>query len=266
MGWGDEVVAAGQAQSLFDADPSRRVAICDRSGDVRWHPVWAGNPAIATPSEVASGLPVQRVISGPNCRPYIQYPFTAQTGWTFNTAFRCRDHIARLYLTSAELERGESAKARYGSYVLIEPFTKHANFVWPLEQWHRLVEACPDLTFVQHVHPESSHRVRGAQYESATFREACGLIAFADAYVRPESGLCHAAAALGCPQVTLFGGCMDPEVMAGYPGQIVLADRGPGSPCGSWQPCAHCAAAMAAITVEDVVAALRDRLRAREAA
>jgi ADP-heptose:LPS heptosyltransferase len=104
--------------------------------------------------------------------------------------------------------------------------------------------------------------VPGAYYEAATFREACGLIAACEVYVRSESGLCHAAAALGVQQVTLYGGCMDPDVMGGYPGQVVLADDGPGSPCGAWNPCAHCAAAMDRITVEDVIAALRMRLEA----
>jgi hypothetical protein len=92
------------------------------------------------------------------------------------------------------------------------------------------------------------------------------LVASAEVYVRSESGLCHAAAALGISQVTLFGGCMDAEVMGGYPGQTCLVDRGPGSPCGSWRPCAHCRAAMDRITVDDVVDALRSHLQARRAA
>lgn len=266
MGVGDELVAAGQAQRLFDADPSKRVAICDVVGMPRWHPIWAGNPAIATPAHVANGEPVHRLTSGPHCRPYIVYPFTTDTGWTFNRAFKCREHVARIYLTSAELRRGEAARERYGPYVLIEPFTKHENFRWPLARWAALVAACPDVTFVQHTHPDTFLVVPGAKAEPASFREACGLAASADVYVRSESGLCHAAAALGVRQVTLFGGCMDPDVMGGYPEQIVLADTGAGSPCGSWRACGHCTAAMERITVEDVVAALRRHLRREVAA
>lgn len=265
MGWGDEVVAAGQAQRLYDADPSRRVAIVDKRGAVRWHAIWDGNPILATPQDVAKGEPVHRLMSGPECRPYITYPFTPESGWTFNRAFRSRDHIAQLYLTPKELARGDAALAKHGPFVLIEPFTKHDNFRWPLERWAQLVAACPDLTSVQHVHREST-RVPGCHYEQATFREVCGLLMTASVYVRSESGLCHAAAAVGCPQVTLFGGCMDPEVMGFYPGQTVLADTGHASPCGRWRPCAHCATAMARITVDDVIAALRGRLQAKEAA
>jgi hypothetical protein len=264
MGVGDEIVAAGQAQRLYDADPSARVVICDINGQPRWHPIWDGNPAIATPADIARGERVQRLVSGPNCRQYIVYPFTQETGWTFNRAFRCRDYVAKLYLTPAELARGVQAKATYGPYVLIEPFTKHKNFRWPLKRWAALVAACPDLTFVQHMHAESEP-VPGARYESATFREACGLIASADVYVRSESGLCHAAAALGAWQVTLFGGCMDPYVMGGYPKQAVIADVAPGSPCGSWKPCEHCAGVMDRITVGHVSAAMRASLAASRA-
>lgn len=208
---------------------------------------------------------MQRIVSGPNCRPYIVYPFTAETGWTFNRDFRCRDHIARIYLTSQEWARGVIARETHGPYVLIEPFTKHTNFRWPLARWAALVAACPDLTFVQHTHRESE-RIPGVRSEPATWREACGLIAGAELYVRSESGLCHAAAALGAWQVTLFGGCMDPDVMGGYPRQSVIADTDPGSPCGRWKPCAHCDAAMVRISVEMVAATLRSSLSISEAA
>lgn len=265
MGWGDEIVAAGQAQRLFD-EHGKRVVIVDSDRRPRWHAIWDGNPVIVRPDEYAAGDTTVRVLqNGPNCRPYIHYPFTTDIGWSFNQAFRCADHVAVIYLTADEIARGESARAKYGPYVLIEPYTKHPNFRWPLERWEQLVAACPDLTFVQHTHGDSPI-VRGAFPEPADFRQACGLVAEAEVYVRSESGLCHAAAAIGVPQVTLFGGCMDPDVMAGYLGQIVIADRGPGSPCGKWLPCDHCTACMERITVNQVIDALRSHLEVRRVA
>lgn len=263
MGWGDEIVAAGQAQRLFDAN-GKRVQILDALGNPRWHPIWDGNPILVRPDEAWAG-PFQTLRSGQGCRPYIVYPFSEETGWTFNKAFRCRDHIAKLYLTEAERERGRRARATYGPYVLIEPFTKHPNFCWSWDRWNALVRACPDLTFVQHTHGESD-LISGVYHEAASFRDACGLVASAECYVRSESGMCHAAAALGVRQVTMFGGCMDAEVMAGYPGQTVIVDGGLESPCGSWKPCTHCAEAMDAIHVGMVVDALRERLAERQAA
>src|SRR5688572_16099641 len=122
-------------------------------------------------------------MSAPNARPYIVYPFTAETGWTFNKSFRCRDYPAKLYLTESERAKGEWVRDKYGPYVLIEPFTKHVNFQWPIERWDTLVNSCKGLTFVQHTHRDSEY-VDGAHLEPATFREACGLIASASAYVR----------------------------------------------------------------------------------
>src|SRR5688572_890287 len=114
MGVGDEIVAAGQAQRLWDADPSTRVAICDLHGKARWHDIWQGNPIVATPDAVKAGEPVRTVTNGPNCRPYIVYPFTKESGWTFNRQFQCRDHVAKIYLTEAERQRGRTALATYG--------------------------------------------------------------------------------------------------------------------------------------------------------
>jgi len=260
IGWGDEIVAAGQAQRLYDANPSTRITICDAVGTPRWHPIWQGNPIIATPDQVRCGEPVREIINAPNARPYIVYPFTKETGWTFNQRFHCREHVAKLYLTPSEIARGLDALAQYGPYVLIEPYTKHENFRWPYARWAALVAHCPDLTFVQHVHHESFIPIPGAHHEHATFREACGLVAAATCYVRSESGLCHAAAALGTPQVTIFGGCMDANVMGGYVGQTCLVDGSTDTPCGRWQACAHCAAAMQRLTVETVADTLRLRL------
>lgn len=261
MGWGDEIVAAGQAQRLYDADPSTKIVIVGMDGRPRWHPIWEGNPIIATPDDVAAGLSVRPVVNGPNCRPYIRYPFTKETGWTFETSFRCRDHIARIYLTKDERGRGTKARRKYGHYVLIEPYTKHANFQWPMAKWAALVEEFPDLTFVQHVHADSE-KVPGAHYEDASFREACGLIAEADLYVRSESGLCHAAAAFERRQITIFGGCMDASVMGWYPLQTCIVDGSVETPCGAWLPCRHCAEAMDRLSVDTVSVAMANHLAA----
>jgi ADP-heptose:LPS heptosyltransferase len=199
---------------------------------------------------------VRLLLNGPQCRPYIVYPFTQDTGWTFNTTFRCRDHVAKIYLTADERAVGDAALEQHGRYILIEPYSKHPNFRWPQERWTELVAAFGDKTVIQHIHDATDFLVPAAIPIRATFREACALVANADVYVRAESGMCHAAAAFGTRQVTLFGGCMDPDVMAGYDGQTVLADRAEGSPCGSWKPCAHCVEAMARITVDDVRTAM----------
>ncbi len=262
MGYGDEVIAAGQAQRIYDADPTRRVSVIDINGKPRWHPIWEGNPIIAPPTAVEAGEDVHRLLSAPHARPYIVYPFTVSSGWTFNKAFQAREHIAKIYLTKQELTFGRRLKAEIGPYVLIEPWSKHENLRWPFAFWEELVERRHDLRFVQHTHSGTVDLVTGAIPIPASFREACGLAVSSDLYVRGESGMLHAAAALDVPTVAIWGGCMDWDVLGGYPTQIGLLNYTVGSPCGRWIPCVHCRESMAGISVEAVSEAMtrmRDR-------
>lgn len=248
-------MAAGQAEHLYRHDPKhRRVAICDLHNRPRWHAIWQGNPILATPGDVARGEQVQRLRNGPETRPYIVYPFTPESGWTFNQAFHARDYIAKLYLTVEEVQLGISIRDQYGPYVLIEPWSKHQNLRWPLEYWRELVESRPDLTFIQHVHRSSPILPGITAAVEATFRQACGLLAVADVYVRGESGMLHAAAALQTPSVAIWGGCMDWEVLGNYPFEEGVGVTPPF--CGCYKPCAHCTAIMAGISVEAVSAAI----------
>lgn len=260
-GAGDEILAAGQAQRLWN-EHHIRVLICDQHGTPRWHPMWDGSPIIMRPEEATD--PHQRLISGPNCRPYIVYPFTPETGWTFNKDFRCRDHIAHLYLTNEERFLGLDCLKRYGPYLLIEPWSKHPNLRWPMPHWNdlcaRISEALPQYTIVQHTHKDSVNFVadHAVVHRPTTFRETCGLIAHAACYIRGESGLLHAAAALGIPSVAIWGSCMDWEVMGGYPKEVGVGIVRPF--CGFFKACPHCEAAMQGILPEQVLAGLLQAL------
>jgi hypothetical protein len=266
MGFGDEILAAGEAQVVYDADPSRRVAIGDARGQVRWHELWTGNPVIASPSDVARGEPVQRISNASGCRPYLQYPFTRQTGWRFTPGWYARDYRGRLYLSEAEHAEGIALQQRLGDYVVIEPSTKpeKPNHQWPPARYAAVVVQRPDLAWVQSVHTHTRTRLMGVSAVAChSFRKTCGILAHATAYVGPEGGMAHAAAALGVPAIVIFGGCSSVEVM-GYPDNVNMADDSPETPCCRVEPCAHCERAMASITVDRVVAALQQVLRTRE--
>jgi ADP-heptose:LPS heptosyltransferase len=122
-----------------------------------------------------------------------------------------------------------------------------------------LVRLCPEIIFVQQLYPQSPVRIPSTYpAQTHTFRDACGVVAAAQAYVRGESGMCHAAAALGVPTVTIWGGCMDWDVLGSYPKQTGVGILTP--PCGSFKPCRHCMETMAAITPETVAVAVRQAL------
>lgn len=261
MGMGDEVMASGQAEVLFRADPSRPVAICNRRGEPRWHEVWEHNPAIATPDYVQSGQPVQMIHNGVGCRPYIRYPFTASRGMKF-TDWRARDHVGRIYLTDEEVALGRQLRAESGPFLVMEPDVKPTttpNKSWGLDKFAAVVRALPEITFIR-VHGDECRPfppLRNVQ--TVSFRQACGVIAASDGYVGTEGGFHHAAAALGKPAVVLFGGFISPKT-TGYDSHINLCDKQRGSPCGTWRECSHCRDAMDRITVERVVESVQRML------
>ena len=242
MGYGDEIMAAGHAESM-----GHPVRIVGTRGEIRWHPLWEGNPYITR------RLSDPAIRNGPGCRPYLEYPFTHAGGAHF-TGWRARDHRARLYVEPVP-----------GGFLYLDPIPDGAVIVepnlasdgnpnkrWPLSRWQAVVDARPDLPWLQMSGP---HMLRGVQQvRPRTFVDACALLAGARAALVPEGGLHHAAAALQVPAVVLFGQHTPLEV-TGYPEHINLTG-GDGEACGKWLPCEHCARVMDRITVEEVLNAL----------
>lgn len=250
-------MAAGQAEHLF-RDLGIPVAICDKRGTVRWSDMWEGNPAIASPAYVASGQPHARITNGVGCRPYIRYPFTAQHGLRFSD-WRARDFVGRLYLTDAEVARGDAIRRDVGPFLLLEPDVKPLstqNKAWGRERYTALVASVPDVTFIRAYGDECQSFEGVRNIRTRTFRDACGILAASGGYVGNEGGFHHAAAALGKPAVVVFGGFISPQT-TGYPTHVNLYDNGIGSPCGRWQHCTHCEQAMARITVEEMADAVQ---------
>jgi hypothetical protein len=255
VGVGDEILAAGLAQRWADAHGGQRCLIIDLKGNPRWHPIWEGNPIIARPDDRRAGD--HHLLCAPGARPYlVDQPMTRESGWHFNRDFRARDHIAKIYLTPEEWQIGLTAHNEYGDFILIEPYSDHPNLRWPLKHWTSLVESLPDTTFIQHVHQQSqNYLVPGAiPVMTETFRNACGLLSAANCYVRGESGMLHAAAALGVPSVAIWGECMDWDVLGSYPLQVGVGINPPA--CGHYVFCERCQAIMERIPPDDVANAI----------
>ncbi|MDZ4382808.1 MAG: hypothetical protein U0942_15865 [Parvibaculum sp.] len=257
MSYGDELMASGHALSEHERT-GLKVVITDRSGRARWDDLWAGLPWIVQPGEPAAGA--ARVTNGPQCRPYIRYPFTRDTGCTFS-GWRARDHVGALSLTAAELAAGRAVRDRLGHFTLVEPHVpaqSNPNKQWGWARWQVLADllrasgrrvaqfSLPGVALLNGVEP----------IDTASFREGAAVLTFADEAVLPEGGMHHAAAVLRHPRtVVLFGGAVDPEA-TGYPWQVNLADAGKSSPCGKWRPCRHCAEVWARLDPAAVMAAL----------
>lgn len=253
MSFGDELMAAGQAERHW-RETGRQVCIVGRDNRPRWSDLWAGNPAIVR----KPGAGVDTIRNGPGCRPYLHYPWSRQSGARF-TDWRADEHRATLYLSDTERAAAATLRSHVGGdYVVVEPNLArdgNPNKAWPY--WQELADALREIgTIVVQPGAPGARALDGiVRVETASFRYGAAVLAGAKAAILPEGGLHHAAAALRIPAVVIFGG-HTPVETTGYSGHVNIG-RAPA--CGKWMPCEHCRAAMASITVKEVLDAL-DRL------
>jgi hypothetical protein len=246
IGIGDEIIATAQVARLIEKG-HRKVAILDRKGFPRWHDIWSGNPHIATPEDIKSGMQCTLLNNGPKMRPYIQHHYADHFVW------RTWDkRPGEIYLSPDEERFAEETLRGFGPFVVIEPNIKpnaSPNKQWG--RWQKVVDICSDIHFVQF----NIETLRGVTtLATPTFRHACAILKRAKAYLGPEGGLHHAAAALSVRGVVVFGGYVSPEI-TGYDLHANLFTGG--KPCGQKRRCNHCLQAMAQIRPERVVAELR---------
>lgn len=249
MGIGDEIMAAGEARRSF-LDHGRKVEIVGRDGLRRWHPMWEGLEYIATPGQAGA---FTRFVNGPGCRPY--HVAKEPSRWRFNLAYRAqRGQIA---FTPDEMAFAE----RYRGRIILEPHTKPKappGKQWGWVRWNKLAWLLQERGHrVTQLGPVGTALLEGADYiVTPTFRHAAAVLSVARAAALPEGGLHHAAAAVGCRAVVLFGGFTPIEV-TGYEGHVNLGASGEDA-CGSRVECDHCAKWMASIEPAHV---MRELLR-----
>jgi hypothetical protein len=248
MGWGDELMAAGEAARLHRTT-GRPVMILDGAGEPRWSDVWDGIPYIRR-------APTRDTVSlrnAPGERPYIVAK--GEERWTWRPY---APTPAEISLTRRERRFAEP----FRGLVMVEPDARakpHANKAWRLERWQAVVDALArrGVRCVQ-CGPADARSLRGVVcVVTPTFRRACAVLAVARAFAGTEGGLMHAAAATRTPAVILWSEFVAPEV-TGYPSMTNIRHAGP--PCGSRVPCPTCRASMLAITVDEVVDAIRSRV------
>lgn len=254
MGIGDEIIASGHARTVH-RQTGKRIVIVDQKGAPRWSALWRGLDWIVQSSNGAAGAyPVR---NGPGCRPYIAYPWTGDpcrySGW------KCSENVGAIALDETERRFAAETRAALGDFVIVEPNlagSSNPNKQWGWDRWQALVEKLPTVRFVQ-MGPRGTRLLDGVTHvETPMFRHAAAVLSVARGAVVPEGALHHAAAALGKCVVVLFGGTVDVQAM-GYPGHINVVHEGPGSPCGKWRSCPHCAEAWASITPDHVAGRLR---------
>lgn len=249
MGYGDELMVAGEAAAARAADPQRRRVKVLRKpgGPYRWSPVWEHNADMARPEEAGDFL----ILDHNAGRRYRDIEYPTHRVWT-------RVGPARPVLKLTAQEREWAAGQNVAGHVLLEPSLKSnapVNKDWGRPNWEALARS---LRFpLLQLGPAGTPVLPGVRHVvTQDFRQAAAVLERCRAAVLPEGGLHHAAAALGLRAVVMFGGYISP-LQTGYPEHINLFPHpDTRTACGQRLPCEHCRKAMASISVTSVVTAL----------
>lgn len=243
MGIGDELMAAGEACRHRETYGCGPVVITDRMGRQRNHEIFRFSPDVAQPGEDG-----EKLMNCGKARPYIDWPASTPQRWAFKPY---KPYPARLVIPH-EIRLWA---AQFAGCVAVEPNIKPGaspNKDWGWWNWQGLVSACP-VPWLQ-IGQAGARRLSGVRFvECPSFIHAAAVLATVRLAVLPEGGLHHAAAAVGCRAVVIFGGYVSPD-NTGYDGHINLFTGG--EPCGNRLACVHCRSAMKAITVETVLDAM----------
>lgn len=251
----------GTGMARGAAKRGKRVAFGDGKRiiwDQNSRSIFHGNPNIATPGqEKASNLEWIPFYKGHRI-----YNKSAGDHWEWNMDFK----PIRGQIFFVKQEKYFAERAHSEGFVVVEPNVPSwksvaPNKQWPVERYDEVARRLKarGLQVVQFVYPKGSkHMIPDAKkINTPTFRFMAALLERAALYVGPEGGMHHAAAAVNTPGVVLFGGFI-PTSVTGYD---IHTNLGIGADaCGSFTPCSHCKAAMAAISVEEVIAGVEKHM------
>lgn len=257
MGWGDEIIASGEAKRLFDKT-GEPVIIRGRRNEVRWSPVWKDSPYIIGPGQNHKGSTQDMKNCGGH-RFYLDYERMSRE---FNAVYPGRSYTSKVQdgrlpyrFNNWKSARGELhfvKRSEQPKYIIIEPHFKPRqwNRDWGWTNWVKVVRLLPKLPWVQ-IDPIGKPILPGVKHIPANnFIKACELMGDAIMYVGPEGGLYHAAGALHIKSVAIFGGWVSPENQ-GYEESVNIYDP-EGSPCGSRIKCKHCMNILRSIRPKDI--------------
>jgi ADP-heptose:LPS heptosyltransferase len=251
MGIGDNILATGMARGA--AARGKRIAFGD-GRKILWDAnsklIFRRNPNIAHPASVGAD-DLEWI---PFYKGHRIYNRSEGGRWIWNYDFRAVP--GEIFFLFAELQHAKTAGKHF---VVIEPNVPVFKHVAPNKQWpvDRYDEVARKLAALGHEVVQFNyggrHQIAGArQIPTPNFRYALAALARAKLYIGPEGGLHHGAAAVATPAVVLFGGFIPPAV-TGYDAHVNLT--GGAEACGMQTPCEHCRAAMAKISVDEVLAA-----------
>jgi ADP-heptose:LPS heptosyltransferase len=237
MGWGDELMACGEAMAM-----NGDVAIVDASGSHRWHMAWENNPKIKKPGEKAN----VRLKNASGARPYIKS--AGHNAWEWQ-AYRPKP--AKFYFSDDEQD---FADMHGEGFVVVQPHLKSKqesiNRDWGWDNFAKVTSAI-NADWVQLGETEPKLLPNARWIRTPTPRHMAAILSKAKAFLAPEGGIHHTAAAFNLRGVVLFGGFIAPQVTGYSMHKNIFIGHGLG--CGKRVKCTHCADAWAKIEPERII-------------
>lgn len=242
MGLGDEIMALGQAQAMYEAT-GEKVAICDVAGRPRKHEIWRGAPFLSDTARI-------RMVNCSGHRPYIRK-------WEGHKAYYNLNYKARagtIYLSEQERDFVRTVGR---DYVVVAPFVKeNAAKGKEYPHWQRVIDRL-DADIVQLVGGDNWPVLSGVRIiHTPTARLAAAAISGARLVLTNEGGSHHMAAAFGVPAVVYFGEFVPPSV-TGYDIHINITVNTEHGYCGNFGQCDHCEIIKNTIHYSEIVKAAR---------
>lgn len=260
-GYGDELMATSLVRGA--AARGKRIALGD-GRRILWGPysaeIFKNNPNVAPPgSERAKDVEWLQYYKGRRI-----YNVGRGDHWVWNYDFKPKP--GEIFLDPEEIEFAQTVEP---GFIVIEPNVpwkkaQATNKDWGFARYQAVADRLMQAGHVVAQFAVGRDRLSAARtITTPSFRHSMAVLQRAALVICPEGGLHHAAAAMGTPAIVLFGGFIPPEA-TGYAMHTNLT--GGAKACGKIAPCAHCRAAMDAITVDDVLAHAQKHLATRVAA
>lgn len=237
MGLGDEIMALGRAEEIFEKT-GKPVSIVNEIGAARRHDAWVGNPAWDERSS-------QKLLDCASHRAYIKH--WAGRKIVFNLDHRPR--AGKIFLTDEE----KSFNKEIGDYLVISPNLKKnasENKGWGFDRYQKIVLERLNMRVIQLISSDEDRVLNGVDVvKTKHFRQAASIISGAKMVLCNEGGAHHMAASMGVPAVVIFGAFVPPKV-TGYDFHDNISVETDEGFCGNWDRCKHCSDAMKKITID----------------
>ena len=262
MGWGDELMATGEARMLKEKYPDHKILIHNGPSNemkFRREEMFRNNPYWTPYENLKEGDKYKVIKNQPKDRGYNVLSRSTANRLHFQ---KFQPIPGDIFFDDEEVAfaRRELGDLINKPFVYINPAVRGKisdnNKQWGFEKYQTIVNNNPQINFVQCEDGlKYTKWLEGVKrIVTYTYRLSCSVMSHATCYISNEGGMVHGGAAVGIPGVVLYGHYTNPKSL-GYKNNINFAVDDPEYPygCGTiHETCDKCIETMRNIPIEKV--------------